>query len=100
LHTNYPNVAFAANLSYDPLSYGDKTDELLQHVDILVDEQGFTHGNNHPGKYLDAEWLSKVQHLQKFLDAGQGWFDMEQQPVSFANTTPAERQWSIANYLW
>jgi hypothetical protein len=99
LHANYPNVAFAANFSYDN-SYPADSDSLMSHVDLLFDEQGFTNGNNAPPyNYTGAAWVAKAQHTWRFISAGHGWQDINQFGASFSTLTNAQKQWAIANYL-
>jgi hypothetical protein len=99
LHASFPNVAFAANYSYDN-SYPTESDNLMAHVDLLFDEQGFTNGNNGPPyNYTGATWVAKAQHTWSFVSAGHGWQDVNQFGSSFSSLSTAQKQWAIANYL-
>jgi hypothetical protein len=99
LHKSYPNVAFAANFSYDN-TYPTDSDSLMSHVDLLFDEQGFTNGNNGPPyNYTDAAWVAKAGHTWNFIAAGHGWQDINQFGSSFSTLSKAQKQWAIANYL-
>jgi outer membrane biosynthesis protein TonB len=100
LHTTYPNVAFAANLSWDTTFVTDE-ESFLSHVDLWLDEQGWTNGNGgSPWQYLDGDWTAKAQATAQFLAlGGRGWEDLNQEPVNLSSTTRAERQWAIGNYL-
>lgn len=98
LHASYPHIAFAANLSW---SDNYTTDELhlLRHLDVWFDEQGFTDSNNGGSRIKDYAWGNKVAAVEAVVSAGHGWQDINQEPVSFASTTRAERQWALGNYL-
>ncbi len=99
LHISYPRIAFAANFSYDD-TYPTDSDNLLSHVDLLFDEQGFTNPNDgSPYKYTGAAWVAKAQHTWKFVSAGHGWQDINQYGNSLSTLTTAQKQWAIANYL-
>jgi hypothetical protein len=99
LHATYPNVAFAANFSYDDRYPGD-SDSLMAHVDLLFDEQGFSNGNNGPPyNYTGGAWVAKAQHTWAFISAGHGWQDINEFGSSFSALTSAQKQWAIANYL-
>jgi hypothetical protein len=98
VHTHYPNVAVAGNLSWFD---GYLTDQLslLSHLDLWFDEQGFTNGNSGGANFLDTAWADHAAAVQAVLTAGHGWQDINQEPVNFANTTRAQRQWALGNYL-
>src|SRR5579884_3760952 len=98
LHATFPNVAFAANLSWST-DYVSDEEALLSHVDLWFDEQGFTNGNSgSPSEYLDGAWATKAQATAQFMAAGgRGWEDMNLEPSS--SITTAQRQWALANYL-
>jgi hypothetical protein len=99
LHKSYPNVAFAANFSYDN-TYPADSDSLMSHVDLLFDEQGFTNGNNGPPyNYTDAAWVAKARHMWNFIVSGHGWQDINQFGTPFKTLSNAQKQWAIANYL-
>lgn len=99
LHANFPNVAFAANFSYDN-RYPVESDTLMSYVDLLFDEQGFSNGNNAPPyNYTGSAWVAKAQHTWNFIRAGHGWQDINQFGSSFSTLSNAQKQWAIANYL-
>jgi hypothetical protein len=98
LHATYPNVALAGNLSWCDCYLTDELN-LLSHLDIWFDEQGMTAGNNGAQGYSGQAWRDKVAAVESVVNAGHGWQDINQEPVSFANTTAAQRQWALANYL-
>lgn len=98
LHANYPGVALAGNLSWCDCYLSDEQN-LLGHFDLWFDEQGMTAGNNGATGYSGQAWLDKVAAVESVVNAGRGWQDINQEPVSFANTTTAQRQWALANYL-
>ena len=98
LHAHYPNVALAGNLSWSDGYLSDQL-SLLSHFDLWFDEQGFTDGNNGANGFLDKAWTDHVAAVEAVVNAGHGWQDINQEPVSFANTTKAQRQWALGNYL-
>lgn len=96
LHANYPGVAFAANFSYDN-AYPADSDSLMAHVDLLVDEVGFTKDGNVP--LTGTTWVAKAQHTWAFISSGHGWQDINRYSNSFSTLSTAQKQWAIANYL-
>jgi len=98
LHATYPGIALAVNLSWCDCYLSDELN-LLSHVDLWFDEQGMTAGNNGATGYYGQAWQDKVAAVESVVDAGHGWQDINQEPVSFTNTTVAQRQWALANYL-
>ncbi len=100
IHAHFPHSAMVANFSYDP-AYPTDSAHLMDKIDVLFDEQGYTRGNNAPPwNYTDAAWLSKQRAMQAYLGTnGHGVIDINQEPVPFAKLTAAQVQWALANYL-
>jgi hypothetical protein len=98
LHAAYPNVALAGNLSWSDWYTSDER-SVLGNLDLWFDEQGFTNGNVSAGEFNDTAWQDKAAAVASVVNAGHAWQDINQEPVSFANTTRAERQWALGNYL-
>jgi hypothetical protein len=98
IHANFPKATMLVNFSYDD-TFPQDSYELAKYVDILLDEQGFTHGNNGPGKYTDGVWLRKMQWIQQSLALGHGIISINQEPVNFSSLSVDQVQWALANYL-
>jgi hypothetical protein len=98
LHAAYPNVALAGNLSWSDWYTSDES-TVLGNLDLWFDEQGFTNGNVSADEFNDTAWQDKAAAVASVVYAGHAWQDINQEPVSFANTTRAERQWALGNYL-
>jgi len=87
------NATVTMNYSY---KWADGT-VLINYMDILMDEQGFTNGAGNP--YVDANWLTNMQYLQYLETQGKGLVSINECHESFANLTLAHKQWILANFL-
>lgn len=91
--------SFNLNFSYD---FSDPTDSnaLLQMVDVLADERGFTNWGGSSSNYLtENDWLANMQALEALNSQGKALFSINEEPNSFATLTQNEVQWVLANYL-
>lgn len=99
MHAHFPSATMAVNFSYDPAFAADSL-QMLRYLDIDIDEQGFTNGNNGPPwQYTDGAWQANMQALEFNAGLGHGLFSINQEPVAFSGLTTAEVQWALANYL-
>jgi hypothetical protein len=98
VRASYPNVALACNLSWSD-NYTADENSVLSSCDLWFDEQGFTNGNNGAGDFLDSAWQDKAAAVSAAVNAGHAWQDINQEPVGFASTSQAQRQWALGNYL-
>ncbi|HEY4289619.1 MAG TPA: putative glycoside hydrolase [Puia sp.] len=69
--------------------------EVMQHVDMWLDETGFTHkGNN----VTDGAWESAFSLLQKIAPS-KGYVSINQVNGPVATADPAQLEWVIGNFL-
>src|SRR5690242_18762110 len=94
LHQLRHPLALIPNLSIGGLSPGDPlVQQVLLHVDGVLDEGGFTRFGN--GKLTDGDWLQAIQFIESVQQQDKPYYIINQ----FPSLGRAEIQWALASYL-
>ncbi|GLV57026.1 hypothetical protein KDH_38640 [Dictyobacter sp. S3.2.2.5] len=67
---------------------------VLEHVDGVLNESGFTHFGNHT--LVGNDWLQEIQYIDSVQDLGKPFFIVNQVQKQLA---PADTEWIYASYL-
>ncbi len=97
LHSLQHPLALIPNLALNDLSPSDpQIQQIVNHVDGVVDESGFTDGGE---RYLtDSEWMQRIQFMEDFQKQHKPYYVVDQ----FHQSSPIsheELQWALASYL-
>ncbi len=95
LHSLQHPLALIPNIAIDVLSPADpQMQQLVNHIDGLVDEGGFTSYGR--GAYLTGNnWWQRVQFMGSLQKQHKPYFLID----LFPSVGPAEIQWALASYL-
>jgi hypothetical protein len=95
LHSLQHPLALIPNIAFDVLSPADpQMQQLVDHIDGLVDEGGFTSYGR--GAYLTGyNWWQRVQFMVNLQKQHKPYFLID----LFPSVGPAEIQWALASYL-
>lgn len=100
LHAAKAGVSVGMNFSYE-FPNEDASAQLLQNIDFLTDERGFTNfgsANGADSLYLsDQNWQDYVNALQRYTADGGAVLLIDEEPSP--SISRAQLQWALANYL-
>jgi len=96
LHSLPHPLALIPNLSLAPLNPNDSyTQQILQHIDGVLDEGGFTRYSH--GYLTDEDWVQHINFIQAVQAMHKPFYIVNQFPPP--SVTTGEIQWALSSYL-